>query len=189
MDSRKKTAIGLGIAVVAAGVVGAIAAQLSPPEQPPPAPNPPVAVSPAPSPSPLPTSTATPTPTQSPTPVPTTQPLKPETPNRPSDGAGLEQSDLACRGTIGDDLVFKVKYSAEHGFTPVQFFRPNSEDVMAEAPLSYSGKNDKGQSIFRGSVNNMADVTLVSLTSANQVQSGDAVSVGYDGRWGRGTCS
>lgn len=65
--------------------------------------------------------------------------------------------------------------------------RPRTSNASLTSTMTYSGKNNEGQGIWRGSVNGMADVTLIHL-SAIDPQWGDEISVGYDGQWGRTTC-
>jgi hypothetical protein len=66
--------------------------------------------------------------------------------------------------------------------------RRSTGQQIAETFLSYDRNNSKGQAIWRGAVNDAANVTLVHLAN-RPAQPGDQVSVGYDGQWGRGTCA
>ncbi len=95
---------------------------------------------------------------------------------------------MTCPGSIGvNDVDFTVFFTREAGFSRIEFRRRSSGNQIAEAFLSYDTENASGQSIWRGSVNEAASVTLVHL-STRAAQPGDQVSVGYDGQWGRGTC-
>ncbi|MBD2092507.1 hypothetical protein H6F67_21905 [Microcoleus sp. FACHB-1515] len=93
---------------------------------------------------------------------------------------------LTCRGTIQNSVDFTAFYTREGGFNRVEF-RPRTSTNVLTSNLRYSGKNTRGQGIWRGAVAAAADVVLVHL-SDRPVQSGDQVSIGYDGRWGRATC-
>ena len=96
---------------------------------------------------------------------------------------------MQCPGSIGvNDVNFRVLYTREAGFSRIILTRRSTGQTIAETTLSYDRKNDKGQAIWRGSVNGAADVTLVHL-STRAPQVGDQVSVGYDMQWGRGTCA
>lgn len=96
---------------------------------------------------------------------------------------------MTCNGSIYvNDINFTVSFTREAGFSRIVLRRRSNGQQIAEAFLSYDRKNDKGQAIWRGSVNDMASVTLVHL-STRPAQRGDQVSVGYDGQWGRGTCN
>lgn len=95
---------------------------------------------------------------------------------------------MSCTGSIAvNNSNFTVSFTREAGFSRIEFRRPGSNQVFAQAFLSYDRKNAKGQAIWRGAVDNAANVTLVHL-STNPARVGDQVSVGYDGQWGRGTC-
>ncbi len=106
----------------------------------------------------------------------------PGTPTEPN------QDDLAmtCAGKIQDSLDFTASYSREAGFSRVEF-RPAAAPAPLVANLSYTGKNDKNQGVWRGNVKQMADVVLTHLSTAAP-QEGDQVSVEYDGRVGTATC-
>lgn len=96
---------------------------------------------------------------------------------------------MQCPGSIGvNDVNFRVLYTREAGFSRIILTRRSTGQTIAETNLSYDRKNDKGQAIWRGSVNGAADITLVHL-STRAPQVGDQVSVGYDMQWGRGTCA
>jgi hypothetical protein len=96
---------------------------------------------------------------------------------------------MTCTGSIlVNDINFTAFFTREAGFSRVEFRRRSNGQLIAESFLSYDRKNDKGQAVWRGSVNNAADVTLVHL-STGPGQPGDQISVSYDGQWGRGTCS
>lgn len=92
---------------------------------------------------------------------------------------------LVCVGNV-DISDFTAYYTQESGFSRVEF-RPRSGGTLLTANLVYAGENQQGQAIWRGNVNAMASVTLLHLSSG-AVRPGDAVSVNYDGQWGRGTC-
>jgi hypothetical protein len=95
---------------------------------------------------------------------------------------------MTCTGSIlVNDVDFTVFFTREAGFSRIQLRRRSTGQQIAETFLSYDRNNSKGQAIWRGNVNDAADVTLVHLSSS-PAQVGDQVSVGYDGQWGRGTC-
>lgn len=95
---------------------------------------------------------------------------------------------MTCNGSIGvNGIDFTVFFTREAGFSRIEFRRRSNGQLIAESFLSYDRKNDKGQAIWRGSVNNAASVTLIHL-STGPGRPGDQVSVKYDGQWGRGTC-
>ncbi len=142
-----------------------------------------------PSPEPAPETTSTPEATAAPevtaapdaTPVPGSASTPPEEPNQ-------DNLEMTCTGSLTvNDIDFTVYFTREAGFSRLELKRPATSEVFAESFLSYDGKNAQGQAIWRGSVQEMASVTLVHLSS-NPAQVGDQVSVGYDGQWGRGTC-
>lgn len=95
---------------------------------------------------------------------------------------------MTCSGSIlVNDIDYTVRFTREAGFSRIELRRRSNRQVIAETTLSYDRQNSKGQAIWRGAVNDAADVTLVHL-STRPAQVGDQVSVGYDGQWGRGTC-
>ncbi len=95
---------------------------------------------------------------------------------------------MNCNGSIpANDMNFTVFFTREAGFSRIVFRRRSNGQQIAETFLSYDRKNNQGQAIWRGSVNNAASVTLIHLAS-RPAQRGDQVSVGYDKQWGRGTC-
>jgi hypothetical protein len=95
---------------------------------------------------------------------------------------------LRCSGVIQDEVDFTAYFNSDAGFSRVEFLpRTSDADDPLTSTLSYTGKNSAGQSLWRGSVSAMADVTLVHLSTA-AAQPGDRVSVGYDGRWGQAIC-
>lgn len=137
----------------------------------------------APSPEPTPEATTTPDASAAPdaTPVPGSAAIPAEEPNQ-------DNLEMTCTGSITvNDIDFTVYFTREAGFSRLELKQPATGEVFAESFLSYDGKNVQGQAIWRGSVQQMASVTLVHL-SPNPAQVGDQVSVGYDGQWGRGTC-
>lgn len=96
---------------------------------------------------------------------------------------------MQCQGSIlVNDINYTVFFTREAGFSRITLRRRSNGQVIAETFLSYDRNNAKGQAIWRGAVNDAADVTLVHL-STRPAQVGDQVSVGYDGQWGRGTCT
>jgi hypothetical protein len=100
----------------------------------------------------------------------------------------LAQDSLAmsCPGTIQDSVDFTAYHSREAGFEQIDL-KPRTSNTTLIASLSYDGTNSKRQGIWRGNVNQMADVTLVHL-STTQPKKGDEISVGYDNRWGKAIC-
>lgn len=96
---------------------------------------------------------------------------------------------MTCNGSIlVNDINYTVFFTREAGFSRIVMRRRSTGQQMTETFLSFDRKNDKGQAVWRGSVNNAASVTLVHLSS-RPAQRGDQVSVGYDQQWGRGTCN
>lgn len=95
---------------------------------------------------------------------------------------------MTCDGSIAvNDINYTAFFTREAGFSRIVLRRRSTGQQIAETFLSFDRKNDKGQAIWRGSVNNGASVTLIHLAS-RPAQPGDQVSVGYDNQWGRGTC-
>lgn len=122
-----------------------------------------------------------PAPASTPAPTPTSAPTVTEEPNQ-------DNLEMTCTGSITvNDIDFTAYFTREAGFSRIELKRSNSGEVFAKSFLSYDRQNDQGQAVWRGSVNEMATVTLVHLSS-NPAQLGDEISVGYDGQWGRGTC-
>lgn len=93
---------------------------------------------------------------------------------------------MTCSGNIQNRVDFTVFFTREAGFSRIEL-KPRTSNTTLTAYMSYDGKNDQGQAIWRGNVNQMATVTLVHLSTA-PAQRGDEVSVGYDNQWGRATC-
>ncbi|MGB3491559.1 MAG: hypothetical protein WBA57_02440 [Elainellaceae cyanobacterium] len=103
-------------------------------------------------------------------------------------GGAIEQpvsGSLTCVGQVGISQ-FAVYYTYESGFSRVEF-RPQGVSSTLTAYLTYSGTNQQGQDVWRGAVNNMADVTVLHL-STQQPRPGDAVQVNYADQLGQGTC-
>jgi len=137
--------------------------------------------------SPEPAPTAEPAPTEAAIPSPDTTPV-PGSAAAPPEEPNQDNLEMTCTGSITvNDIDFTVYFTREAGFSRIELKRPATGAVFAESFLSYDGKNAQGQAIWRGSVQEMASVTLVHLSS-NPAQRGDQVSVGYDGQWGRGDC-
>ncbi|GAB4147131.1 MAG: hypothetical protein Fur0046_25270 [Cyanobacteria bacterium J069] len=93
---------------------------------------------------------------------------------------------LTCMGTVADRVDFTVFYTSESGFSRAEF-RPRTSTAVLPSDLTYVGKNAGGEAIWKGSVAQMADTTLVHL-SPYAAKPGDQVSVSYDGQWGQATC-
>lgn len=117
-----------------------------------------------------------------PPPAPTSAPLISMAPEEPNQ----DNLSMTCNGTVQDRVDFTAFYTREAGFSRVEF-RPRTSNNVLPSTLSYVGKNAAGESIWRGSVAQMADTTLVHL-SPFPAKPGDQVSVSYDGQWGRATC-
>jgi len=96
-----------------------------------------------------------------------------------------EARSLTCLGQVGISQ-FAAYYAYESGFSRVEF-RPRGVSSTLTAFLTYDGTTSQGQGVWRGTVNNMADVTLVHF-STQQPQQGDTVEVNYEGQVGQGTC-
>ena len=111
----------------------------------------------------------------------TTVPLVAQEPNQDS-------LQMNCNGSIPvNDMNYTVFFTREAGFSRIVLRRRSNGQQIAETFLSFDRQNSKGQAVWRGSVNNAANITLVHLAS-RPAQPGDQVSVGYDKQWGRGTC-
>ncbi|HEY9752881.1 MAG TPA: hypothetical protein V6C46_08015 [Coleofasciculaceae cyanobacterium] len=111
----------------------------------------------------------------------TTAPLIAREPNQDS-------LQMTCNGSISvNDVNYTAFFTREAGFSRIVLRRRSSGQQIAETFLSFDRLNDKGQAVWRGSVNNAASVTLIHLSS-RPAQPGDQVSVSYDKQWGRGTC-
>ena len=92
---------------------------------------------------------------------------------------------MICRGTIEINRIdYAVTFSSEGGFSQIEFSRDG--EPIASAQLSFDGRNDQNQTLWRGNVNSGASI-LIHL-STQTVQPGDEISVGYDGQWGRDQC-
>jgi hypothetical protein len=111
-----------------------------------------------------------------------------ESPQETPIATNPEADDLTmrCSGSIQNGVVFTAYFHHDTGFNRVEFL-PSTATEPLVSNLSYSGKNSVGQSLWRGGVSAMANVTLVHL-STYEPQRGDRVSVGYDGRWGQAVC-
>jgi hypothetical protein len=80
---------------------------------------------------------------------------------------------MTCTGSIlVNDINFTAFFTREAGFSRVEFRRRSNGQLIAESFLSYDRKNDKGQAVWRGSVNNAADVTLVHLSRISHKPTG-----------------
>lgn len=96
--------------------------------------------------------------------------------------------EMQCNGSISvNDIDYTVQFTRAAGFSQIELRRRSTGQQIAQTFLSFDGTNAQGQAIWRGAVNDAANVTLVHLAS-RPAQRGDQVSVGYDGQWGRGTC-
>jgi len=96
-------------------------------------------------------------------------------------------NNLVCAGPLRD-LSFIVNYDGRiHAFTRIEFWRQQGRQFIADARLSYAGRDNQGRDIYRGAVAAMAEVVVVDLSNFG-VRPGSEISVKYDGSWGRGTC-
>lgn len=114
-------------------------------------------------------------------------PTHPAASPEPTESAEAENTGaiaLTCSGTIQDGPDFTAYYTSDGGFSKIEF-GPSDHRVVSD--LDFSEQNDKGQTIWRGSAFDRADVTLVALSS-DAMHEGNQVSVSYDTRWGRATC-
>lgn len=93
---------------------------------------------------------------------------------------------MVCRGTTDTNVDFTVYYNRESGFSRAEL-RPQTSDNVLTSVLTYDGKNEQGQGIWRGNVKQMAEVVVIHL-SQGAAQSGDEISLRYDQGWGRGSC-
>ena len=94
---------------------------------------------------------------------------------------------MICTGRFeANDADFTVTYSSEGGFSEVSLSR--NGNAIASADLSFSGRTDSDQAIWRGSTYGEAEVVLIHL-SDDAAQPGDAISVSHNGQWGRGQCA
>jgi hypothetical protein len=93
---------------------------------------------------------------------------------------------MTCPGRIEvSNLDFVVVYSSEDGFSNIVLRRNGA--AIASAPLSFSGRNDDDQGVWRGTTTGGAEIVMIHL-SDQTVQPGDTISVSHDGQWGRGAC-
>lgn len=125
-----------------------------------------------------------------------TEPSPPESPSPPGSPSpspisplpspGPVVTSLICRGNIQNRIDFTVDYTQASGFSRVEF-RPLTSNTLLRSNLSYAGRNQNGQEVWRGSVNAAADVVVIHLSQASP-RSGDLVAVSYDGQWGQGYC-
>jgi hypothetical protein len=93
---------------------------------------------------------------------------------------------MTCSGSIqATNVNYTVIYSAERGFSSIEF-RQNGAEI-ASAQLSLSGKNESNQNLWRGVTAGDADVLLIHLSN-QAARPRDEISVGYNGQWGRGQC-
>ena len=73
---------------------------------------------------------------------------------------------MTCKGSVAaNGIDYTVFFTREAGFSRIEFRRPSNSQLIAEAFLSYDKNNDKGQAIWRGSVNDAAKITLVHLAN------------------------
>lgn len=94
---------------------------------------------------------------------------------------------MTCTGRFeANNMNFTVAYSSEGGFSEVSLSR--NGNAIASADLSFSGRTDSDQAIWRGSTYGEAEVVLIHL-SDDAAQPGDAISVSHNGQWGRGQCA
>lgn len=113
------------------------------------------------------------------------------TADSPAPATDTLAADLICQGDMPPaNLVFSVPYTHGLGFIgPVEFrHRETGAHVVDSSPLRFDLANARGQRIYRGHVDGMADVVLIDLAETAP-RAGSEVSVGYDGRWGRGVCA
>ncbi|MBK1644700.1 hypothetical protein CKO25_08580 [Thiocapsa imhoffii] len=99
-------------------------------------------------------------------------------------------ADLICRGNMpAANLNFSTLFTRGAGFVgPVEFRQHETGAwVVESSPLQFDRTNDRGQGVYRAHVGGMADVVLIDLAET-QPHVGSEISVGYDGRWGRGVC-
>ncbi|PSB19721.1 hypothetical protein C7B65_10535 [Phormidesmis priestleyi ULC007] len=107
---------------------------------------------------------------------------EPSKENRP--GAGFR---LTCRGDINDrNLYFTVIYTQESGFTTFELRQKGSDRLISQGRVAFSGRNNQGQTIYRGAAKN-ADVVVVGFAPHYQKPFSE-MSFSIDGQWGRGTC-
>jgi YD repeat-containing protein len=94
---------------------------------------------------------------------------------------------LTCSGIIQSTVNLTAYYTPGEGFSRVEF-RPQTSDRVLTSQLRSDGKDPMGHGFWRGSVNAMADVSLVHLSPSTIVKPGDRIRVTYDGRSGEATC-
>lgn len=104
----------------------------------------------------------------------------------PSLLAQQETLVMTCMGRLeASNLDFTVIYSAEREFSEIALSRDGA--ALAAAQLSFSGRNNNDQGVWRGTTSGRAEIVLVHL-SDQAVQPGDEISVLHNGQWGRGQC-
>lgn len=94
---------------------------------------------------------------------------------------------MTCTGRFeANNIDFTVTYSSEGGFSEVILSRDGA--AIASADLGFNGINDNDQKVWRGTTTGKAEIVLIHL-SDGAVQPGDDISIGHNGRWGRGQCA
>ena len=106
----------------------------------------------------------------------------------PSKDPGYPGADrLTCRGSINNrNLYFTVVYTQASGFTTFELRQNDSDRLISKGNVAFSGTNNQGQTIYRGSAKD-ADVVVVGLAPRSQKPLSE-MSFSIDGQWGRGTC-
>lgn len=108
---------------------------------------------------------------------------KPEPPKAGNPGADFR----TCTGGINNrDLYFTVVYTQEKGFTTFELRQKGSDRLISKGSVAVSGKNNQGQTIYRGAAKD-ASVVVVGFAPGYQKSSGE-MSFSIDGQWGRGKC-
>ena len=106
---------------------------------------------------------------------------------RPPKGDSSTDFRLTCAGGINNrNMYFTVIYTQESGFTTFELRQNGTDRLMSKGSVAFSGKNEQGQTIYRGAAKD-ADVVVVGFAPRYQKPFSE-MSFSIDGQWGRGTC-
>ena len=85
---------------------------------------------------------------------------KPEPPKAGNPGADFR----TCTGGINNrDLYFTVVYTQEKGFTTFELRQKGSDRLISKGSVAVSGKNNQGQTIYRGAAKDARQVSAIEL--------------------------
>ena len=105
----------------------------------------------------------------------------------PSIEGDLGGNRLTCTGgTNNRNLYFTVIYTQANGFTTFELRQKGSDRSISKGSVAFSGRNNQGQTIYRGASKD-ADVVVVGFAPHAQKPFSE-MSFSINGQWGRGTC-